>query len=191
MAKGSDITVKTAAAGITVIRIFLGLFFLLTAITKVLPPEGIPSDRSAGNGHVTAAAHPSAKNGGISAQPFIEELKLATGPGGDVSSKASVLPIYADFLRNDVSPHAEFFGGIVIIGEALVGLLLLIGLLTRVAAVFGMILSAAYLLATMHLFPPVSLAGNASFLVMELVVLIGNAGKVIGFDALLGRKKGR
>jgi len=175
MARGAADIDKAAVVGMACLRIFLGLFFLLAAIAKVCPPAEMP---------VTSAP---AENI-FSPDAFIDELAVATGPHGDFSSPDNALPAYARFLRETVHPNAQQFGQLLIIGEAAVGILLLIGFLTRVAAGVAILISIAYLLATMHLFPPVGLAANAAFLVMEGVVLASNAGHVAGLDGRLGKK---
>jgi len=162
------------------IRVFLGLFFLCSAGAKIISfGENAPPPA-----HGAAAKEPAPGSS------FITELNKAAGPGGAFVDEYSVLPVYAEFLRNIVSPNADIFGWLVIVGEAAVGLFLLVGLLTRVTAIVAMLISAAYLLATMHLSPPLGLAANSAFLAMELSVFIGNAGKTVGIDGLF-RKKGK
>lgn len=191
---------KAAVAGMVLIRVFLGMFFLFSASAKififgessapaaeitVIPANtpGSPTRR------IIQAPPEQPEPGTLNSKPFIDELKKATGKGGTFAGDDNVLPLYADFLKNTVSKHAEFFGWLVIIGEAAVGFFLLLGLFTRLTAFIAMLVSAGYLLATMHLFPPVGLAANSAFLAMELAVMLGNAGKTAGIDALFGKKK--
>lgn len=197
---------KAAVAGLAFIRIFLGLFFVFSAAAKLLPVESMPTTIISANTATTATntagtatrapinrtaipANTSVDVSAISADAFIAQIREQTGVNGQFSSKDNVWPWYKDFLRETVSPHAELFGWLVIIGEGLIGFLLVIGLFTRLSALIAMLMSAAYLLATMHLFPPVGLAGNAGFLIMEFGLFIGNAGKTAGLDATMGKKK--
>ncbi len=54
---------------------------------------------------------------------------------------------YASFLQSVVLPNATFFANMVTIGEVLVGLGLILGALTGIAAFFGTFMNANYLLA--------------------------------------------
>ena len=54
---------------------------------------------------------------------------------------------YASFLQATVVPHAAAFAYVVAFGEILVGLGLIFGCLTGIAAFFGLLLSANFLLA--------------------------------------------
>lgn len=54
---------------------------------------------------------------------------------------------YASFLENVVLPNAEVFSYFVAFGELLVGLGLILGLLTGIAAFFGALMNATFLFA--------------------------------------------
>ncbi len=54
---------------------------------------------------------------------------------------------YATFLRDVVLPHVKVFSYLVAFGETLVGAALILGLLTGIAAFFGVVMNANYLLA--------------------------------------------
>ncbi len=54
---------------------------------------------------------------------------------------------YADFLRSFVLPHAATWSWLVALGEIAVGIGLVLGLLTGIAAFFGGLMNANYLLA--------------------------------------------
>lgn len=54
---------------------------------------------------------------------------------------------YAWFLQNLVIPNAGIFGWLITLGELAVGLALIVGALTGVAAFFGIVMNANYLLA--------------------------------------------
>jgi len=202
---------KAAVAGMVLIRVFLGVFFLFSASAKfitfagesdaprtMIPASPVPAANTtaavspATQPAVTPPATrvvppPATEPGGLSPKLFIDELHKVTMPDGDFT-RGNILPQYAAYLQNVVSPHAGVFGWLVIIGEAAVGLFLLIGMFTRLAALIAMIISIAYLLATMHLYPPLGLAANSAFLAMEFSVFASNAGKTAGFDGIFGRK---
>ena len=54
---------------------------------------------------------------------------------------------YASFLQGVIMPHAAFFSHIVAYGELLVGVALIIGVLTGIAAFFGVFMNMNYLFA--------------------------------------------
>jgi thiosulfate dehydrogenase [quinone] large subunit len=54
---------------------------------------------------------------------------------------------YAAFLQNVVLPHASFWSHLVAYGEVLVGIALIIGIFTGIAAFFGLFMNLNYLLA--------------------------------------------
>ena len=81
-------------------------------------------------------------NSGVALKGFIgNALTHASGPA------ASVQGWYADFLRYMVLPHVGVFTYVVTFGEVLVGLGLIFGAFTGIAAFFGMFMNLNYLLA--------------------------------------------
>ncbi len=54
---------------------------------------------------------------------------------------------YATFLQSVVLPHAALFAYVVTFGEVLVGIALILGLLTGIAAFFGVFMNLNYILA--------------------------------------------
>jgi thiosulfate dehydrogenase [quinone] large subunit len=54
---------------------------------------------------------------------------------------------YAWFLENVVLPNASFWSYLVAVGETLVGLALIVGLLAGIAAFFGSLMNVNFLLA--------------------------------------------
>ena len=58
-----------------------------------------------------------------------------------------VQPWYAWFLQNVVLPHAGFWSYLITFGETLVGIALILGLFTGIAAFFGSFMNVNYLLA--------------------------------------------
>lgn len=72
---------------------------------------------------------------------------------------------YAVFLKDVVAPHAAFWSILVSYGELLVGLGLILGLFTGIAAFFGTAMNASYLLGGTVSINPI-LFGCASLLVL-------------------------
>jgi len=161
---GGDRHPQASMAGMVLIRVFLGAFFLYTGLSKLTTFHQTMGDA------------------------FINLLRNATS--GDIPSHGmnlvthSIWPFYADFLVNVVNPHVEMFAWMVIIGEILVGALFIIGLLTRGAALVAFIMNCCYLLGTYHLGLPQQ-GLNIAFIIMELAVFIAAAGRTLGIDYFL------
>jgi thiosulfate dehydrogenase [quinone] large subunit len=83
---------------------------------------------------------------------------------------------YAWFLQNVVQPNAGLFATLVALGEFAVGLGLLVGLLTGIAAFFGVFINANFILAG-------SLGVNPALVMLGLLLVVAwrNAGW-IGLD---------
>jgi len=81
-------------------------------------------------------------HGGVALQGFITgALKKVAGAHPDVARW------YAGVLQNFVLPHAAAWSWAVALGEVAVGCALILGLLTGIAAFFGGLMNANYLLA--------------------------------------------
>lgn len=78
---------------------------------------------------------------GEAVQGFVQGSLAKAVEGKDVSSW------YAWFLENAVLPNAKLFGFMVAYGEVLVGLGLILGLLTGIAAFFGGLMNVSFLFA--------------------------------------------
>ncbi|WP_224753999.1 DoxX family membrane protein [Paenibacillus terricola] len=72
---------------------------------------------------------------------------FVNGALGKAADGKDVTGWYASFLENMVLPHAKVFSYIVAFGETAVGLGLILGLLTGVAAFFGAFMNASFLFA--------------------------------------------
>ena len=80
-------------------------------------------------------------NSGAAIRGFVQNALLKAGEGKDVTGW------YAHFLENVVLPNAGLFAYLVAFGEVLVGLGLILGLLTGIAAFFGGLMNASFLFA--------------------------------------------
>ena len=109
-----------------VIRIYLGYEWLVAGWGKLTNPAGVWVGAKAG----TAVAG------------FIKGALAKTG--GD---HPDVSGWYASFLQNIALPNAVVFSYLVTFGEILVGVALILGLLTGIAAFFGGFMNASYLFA--------------------------------------------
>lgn len=109
-----------------VLRIWLGWHWLEAGWGKLTNPAGVWVGEKAG------AAISGFLNGA---------LQKTTGDHPDVTGW------YAWFIQNIALPNATLFSYLVVFGEILVGLALIVGLFTGIAAFFGGFMNAAFLLA--------------------------------------------
>jgi thiosulfate dehydrogenase [quinone] large subunit len=107
-----------------IVRVYLGWSWLSEGIAKAQSPSWIgPGAGTFLTTWVTAA------------------LLKTRGPHPDVQGW------YATFLSDVVLPHAAFWSYLVTFGEIAVGVALILGLFTGIAAFFGTTMNASYLLA--------------------------------------------
>lgn len=107
-----------------VVRIYVGWQWLEAGWAKVFNPVWV------------------GKDAGKALTGFIQDaLVKADGVHPDVQGW------YADFLRNIVLPHASAWSHAVAYGEVIVGVALIVGVLTGIAAFFGLFMNLNYLLA--------------------------------------------
>jgi thiosulfate dehydrogenase [quinone] large subunit len=109
-----------------VVRLYVGYEWLAAGWGKLHDPAGV---------WVGARA-------GAAVAGFIQGALGKTG-----GAHPDVTGWYATFLREVALPNATLFSYVVTFGELLVGLALLVGLLTGIAAFFGGVMNASYLLA--------------------------------------------
>jgi thiosulfate dehydrogenase (quinone) large subunit len=96
-------------------------------------------------------------------------------------------PLYQEFVRHLVLPHASLVASLVTWGELLVGVALIFGLLTRLSATVALLLVVNYMLAKGAWFGQPS-SNDSAFAAIAVALLIGAAGRTFGLDALLARR---
>ena len=97
---------------------------------------------------------------------------------------------YKDFLETTVLPHATLFATLQTIGEVAVGLGLVFGVMTRLAAAIGLFLALNFGLATQWM--SFGQQGFHLLLITSMVIfLITGAGRRWGLDAWLSRTRVR
>ncbi|MFQ5817872.1 MAG: DoxX family protein [Terriglobia bacterium] len=94
---------------------------------------------------------------------------------------------YRGFLEATVLPNKELVAFLVSWGEVLVGAALLLGVVTRLAALMGIVMTGNYLLAKGVSWLAAS-SHDALFILMLLVVLLGAAGRAYGVDYFLAKR---
>jgi uncharacterized membrane protein YphA (DoxX/SURF4 family) len=165
---------RSYAFWLALFRIYVGVFWIYHALPKFLnadrflPPNGfmVMMITTAINGAPAPANMP-----GVMARPPV---------GG----------LYHDFLAGVVLPHIDVFAEMVRVGELLVGIALVLGLLTRIGGLGGMFLAANYMLAQSTFF---SSAGWSSLdgvtFVISAVNFVLPTGRFFGIDAFFSRPK--
>lgn len=134
-----------------VIRLYLGYAWLNAGWHKVT------SDKWVG------------ENAGAGLTGFVKGALSKAADGKDVTGW------YASFLENMVLPHVKLFSHFVAFGEVLVGLGLILGLLTGIAAFFGAFMNASFLFAG-------SLSTNPLLFILATWIVLG--WKVAGWYGL-------
>ena len=97
-----------------------------------------------------------------------------------------VTPLYRPFLTGVVVPHVTFFAPFVALTEIAVGVALILGGATRLAAAVGILLTTNYFL--LDGMSVVDVSNDAAFIVGLAILVITAAGRVLGFDAFLSRR---
>ncbi len=125
-----------------IVRVYVGWQWVMAGWGKVTDPKWVGSEA------------------GTSLAGFLQRaIGLATGEHPSVQSW------YAWFLQNVVLPQAAVWSYVVAFGELLVGLGLILGILTGLAAFFGGFMNFNYLLAG-------TVSINAILLVMEIGLML-------------------
>lgn len=107
-----------------IVRLYLGILWLLAAWGKLFDPAWVGSEA------------------GAAVRGFAQGALQQTG-----GEHPQVTGWYASFLENVVVPNAAVFSYLVTFGELLVGLALVLGLFTGIAAFFGGFMNASFLFA--------------------------------------------
>lgn len=96
-------------------------------------------------------------------------------------------PWYKAFLMDTVIPNAELFSSLIAFAEVFAGLLLLLGLMTRLGAFIAAFMSIQFFLATGWMGVPM-FTENVLMAAYELLLLWVSAGRWLGVDQLLARR---
>ena len=94
---------------------------------------------------------------------------------------------YRGFVESVVLVHPALFANLVLVGELLVGLALLTGTVTRLAAGVAMFMTLNYMFGTGAWFWTPS-SNNAAFFFIALILILGSAGRAFGVDYFLAQK---
>ena len=122
-----------------IVRVYVGYQWLTAGLDKLTGRDftiGANFGKTVGNPWVFSAHDGAAIKGFV-----MGALAQTTG------AHPSVQGWYAGFLQNFVLPNAALFAYLVTFGEILVGVALILGILTGIAAFFGVFMNMNYLLA--------------------------------------------
>lgn len=146
-------------------RLWLGYEWLTSGIEKVFG-EG----NAVWVGPKAGVAVTGFLNGAIAKSPLAEGFDPAKNP------HPAVQQWYAELVQNVFLPNATLFSYLVAYGELLVGIALILGIFTHFAALMGVLMNLAYLLAG-------TTSTNPQLLVVGLVVLLAG-GVAVGYYGL-------
>jgi uncharacterized membrane protein YphA (DoxX/SURF4 family) len=93
---------------------------------------------------------------------------------------------YQNLLNSVVVPHSATFGTLVVIAEIYVGIALVLGITTRLAALVALFLLINYLCAKGAV--PWGPGIDQSDIILALIILLGDAGRTLGLDKLIARR---
>lgn len=93
---------------------------------------------------------------------------------------------YASILNAVVVPHAATFGTLVIVAEIYVAIALVLGLTTRLATCLALFLLINYLCAKGAV--PWGPGIDQSDIILALIILLSDAGRVFGLDGFLHKR---
>jgi NADH dehydrogenase len=185
---GGHFAGKTRGYWVAILRVFLGVMWMIEGITKVvngwLKPGSIfiiPVDgATAASGEAAAAA----ADATAAASSAASGAAGAAGGGAAAATAAAVtqvpllahpLGIYTWLVDNLVSRAPFFFQAVIVLVEIAIGLALVGGLFTAVAAVVSIGLSLMFIIGAM--------AGKeVLWYIAAAIVMIGGAGRAFGLD---------
>jgi uncharacterized membrane protein YphA (DoxX/SURF4 family) len=93
---------------------------------------------------------------------------------------------YQNLLDSVVVPHSSTFGTFVVIAEIYIGIALVLGFTTRLAALVALFLLLNYMCAKGAL--PWGPGIDQSDIILALIILLSDAGRTFGIDRLLARR---
>ena len=133
-------------------------------------------------------------NGGIEKllnPEFPQQFATSLQAGGFISVAP---PFFQDLMRGVVVPNAELFAQLMRVGELALGVALILGLLTNLAAVGSALLSIVIVLSQggvrlgTGLGAPEFLTVNVLVALLSVVILLSPAAKALSLDTLLARR---
>jgi thiosulfate dehydrogenase (quinone) large subunit len=128
-----------------------------------------------GTGWIRASLEKAGTPGWIDGPPLLGFLN------GHLNSGSVVFPFYRNLMTDVFVPGAATMSWIVMIGQMLVGLAILFGVLTNFALLWGIFMNLNFILAG-------EISPSAFYIVIQTVLLVANAGFTFGFDRYLSTR---
>lgn len=150
--------------GLAVARIIIGILWLTQAAWKLPPTFGCPPDFAAS----TDFAH--------------RTTGLCDWTG--LMGALSVFPPHQWLVQNIIIPNLSWVGWLIFMGEVFLGVSLILGLLTRLGGVVGLLM-ALNLLLGLWAVPHEWYWTYIMLMVLQWVFLVTAAGRILGMDARL------
>ena len=125
---------------------------------------------------------------------FPRQFAASLAAGGFISQAP---PWFQDFMRNTVAPNAEFFAQLQRFGELALGLMLVLGFLTNLAAIGSILLSLTILFSQggfqlgTGIGPPEFLNIDLFVALISFVILLSPAAKALSLDTALAHRSPR
>ncbi len=162
---GGDRHQQACIASIVMIRVLLGVFFLYLGVSAI---ASLPGENS-----------------------FITQLRNETTVIGNLVVGNSFKWL-RDFLVQYVHLHYIGAAWVLIVTWIITGIMLIIGLLTRLASGISIIICTGFLLSRLYLANDVVSADNlglyGGLVVMSLATLISAAGRTMGIDKAIAAR---
>jgi thiosulfate dehydrogenase [quinone] large subunit len=98
-----------------------------------------------------------------------------------MASGTVVFPFYQHLLRDVFVPHALGLSWLIMIGQLLTGIAIMTGTFTNLALMAGLFMNLNFILAG-------RVTPSAFYIVIQIVLLVGNAGYVLGVDQFLAKR---
>lgn len=123
---------------------------------------------------------------------FPQQFAQSLDAGGFVSQAP---PFFRGFMQSTVVPNAELFAQITRLVETSLGIALILGLLTNLAAIGSIVMSINIMLSQggvrfgSGLGAPEFLTINAVVALLSLVILFSPAAKALSLDSVLARRR--
>jgi len=150
--------------GLFLLRVLTGLEFILAAWSKIWPGFDF----------------------GKFANGWLKQKELAAYLEGHLNTIRPELGFYQDVVRDVFLKYDGVFTYVVVFGELLIGVALVLGLLTRTAAMCGVVMMAGYFMLTWDRGPiGYDMLNNAALFTFALCafIAVSGAGLVGGLDA--------
>lgn len=169
---GGHIAAKVPTFWLVLLRIYVGIMWLVEGINKIQQGWLNPSNIFIITDSTSSATQTAAKAADTVSQATQAASQAATGPTPLLSAPPA---FYKWFMNTFVAPHAFLFQAMVVLAEVGIGLALIAGLFTCLASLGSVFLALNFILSAM---------ADKSILwyIFAAIALMGGAGRSFGLD---------